>query len=283
MGPPAALYFTGQSTSDKFFDPTGHSFFITGNDTNYDGSTPSNPASPLPGIGTNDASLTTNIINSLSSSEKPLVQGLGYSASPLTPSVQTVPSDINIDQLAQDFYNQVSSSPTCPPMCNNGLRITSSTCPATLPSPRPVPDPCILGTDAAPQITYLKAGSDHTHLNGNVTGSGVLVLDGSAHIEGTFNFHGLIVVKEPAPSGCGDTGCDDSDSDQSSTLRFRMRDSAKLFGSMLVGPNGNNLRFDIKGSAKIDYSQAAINMVQQFWGSLLPHPARLVAWVEVQQ
>lgn len=276
--PPAALYFAGTQDSHKFFDPDGKSFLITGDDTNYDGTTPSSPAASIPGIATNDAGDTTDIINSLSSNEKPLVKGQGYSASPLTPSVQTVATTVNIEQLATDLYNQVASATTCPPKCTNGLRTSSSTCPTS--GTPPDPTKCILGTDAAPQITYIREASDHIHLAGKVTGSGILVLEGKVHIQGDFNFHGLVVIKEPTALSLDEN---DGDDDQSSTLRFKMKDRAKVFGSVLVGPNGERLRFDIKNQVKLYYSSAAMSMVNSLWGSGLPQPAKLIAWNEVMQ
>lgn len=278
--PPAALYFSGVSGSNNFFDPIGLSFRISGNDTNYDETAPATPAAPIPGVATNDSGETANIVNSLSSGEKMLITGQGFSSSPLVTSVQTVVSSIDINQLVTDFSNQVSSVPTCPPNCPNGLRTSSTTCPA-LPALPPDPTKCVLGTDAAPQITYIREGSDHIHLGGNVTGSGVLVLEGKVHLQGDVNFHGLVIVKEP--SGLS-TDEDDSDTDQAGTLRFKMKDRAKVFGSMLVGPNGQTLRFDIKNSSKIYYSSAAINMVLSRWGNLLNNYAnKVVAWQELVQ
>lgn len=278
-GPPAALYFTGVTGSNKFFDPVGRSFRIDGNDTNYNETAPATPAAPIPGVGTNDSGLTTDIVNSLSDAEKNLITGKGFSASPLVASVQTVAADIDINQLVTDFSNQVSSALTCPPKCLNGLRTTSSTCPAP-PTPPVNPANCILGTDAAPQITYIREGSDHIHLGGYLTGSGILVLEGKVHFQGDVNFHGLVVVKEPSQISLDDN---DGDADQGGTLRFKMRDRAKVFGSMLIGPNGSNLRFDIKNNAKIYYSSAAINMVKTLWGNLLPGPVKVVGWQEVME
>ncbi len=278
--PPAALYFTGVTGSNNFFDPVGRSFRINGNDTNYDESAAATPAPAIPGVGTNSGGVTTDIVSSLSDGEKQLITGKGFSSSPLVASVQTVATNININQLVTDFSNQVSAALTCPPKCVNGLRTSSSVCPAppTLP---PDPTQCILGTDAAPQITYIREGSDHIHLGGYLTGSGVLVLEGKVHFQGDVKFHGLVIVKEPSQPSQDE---DDGDADHASTLRFKMRDRAKVFGSMLVGPNGQTLRFDIKNSAKIHYSAAAIDMVRSRWGHLLNNYAnRIIAWQEVLQ
>jgi len=277
--PSAALYFSGVTGSNKFFDPIGLSFRIDGNDTNYNETAPATPASLIPGVGTSDSGVTTDIINSLSNAEKNLIKGQGFSASPLAASVQTVATDIDINQLVTTFSSQVSSAITCPPNCPNGLRTTSSICPAP-PALPPDPTKCALGTDVAPQITYIKEGSDHIHLGGYLTGSGILVLEGKVHFQGDVNFHGLVIVKEPNQISQDE---DDGDNDQAGTLRFKMKDRAKVFGSMLIGPNGNNLRFDIKNSAKIYYSSAAINMVKTLWGNLLPNPVKIVAWQEVME
>ena len=262
--PPAAVYFTGTPAGHKLFDPSGKQFFITGNDTNYNDTTPSPAASPLPGIAATNSGVATEIIDTLTSDEKKLIKGVGYNSNPLTPSVQSTSTVIDIDNLAQNFYNNASAVN----IYENGINYNPTTCPSA--------HPCTLGTDAAPQITYIKAGTGHIHLDGYVTGSGVLVLEGKAHLFGDFNFHGLVILKEP-PVPPGQNEGDDE------TLRFKMKDHAKIYGALLEGPNGTDFRFDIKNQAKIQYSSAAIDMVNNVFGFLLPTPPKIIAWQEMMQ
>ncbi len=271
--PPGAVYIPGSSTSPVSFDPAGTSFTVTGNDTNYDNTSGSQPA--LIGITSPTSSVITSVLTALDTDAKRLrVTGLGYAAGPpVTPSVQTTSTTIDVQTMATNFINQVTAV-TCPPKCLNGLSTSNSTCPNPLPTPRPVPDPCILGTDAAPQVTYIKQGTDHTHLDGNVTGSGVLVLDGMVHLQGDFNFHGVIIQLAPA------TDTDDVDENN----KFFMQGNARLYGGLLLGPNNQNLRFKLKSTAAIRYSSTAINMVNTYWSSCcLPKAAKLIAWNEVMQ
>lgn len=271
--PPGAVYIPGASTSPVSFDPSGTSFTVTGNDTNYDNTSGSQPS--LIGITSPTSSIITNVNNALNSDAKrQRVTGSGYAPGPpVIASVQTTSTSVDVQTMATNFINQVTAV-TCPPKCTNGLSTSTSTCPTTLPTPRPVPDPCILGTDAAPQVTYLKQGTDHIHLDGNVTGSGVLVVEGMAHIQGDFNFHGIIIQLAPA------TDADDVDESN----KFFMQGNARLYGGLLLGPNNQDLRFKLKSTAAIRYSSTAINMVNTNWGSCCaPKAAKLIAWSEVMQ
>lgn len=271
--PPGAVYIPGASTSPVSFDPAGTSFTVTGNDTNYDNTSGSQPA--IIGITSPTSSVITSVNNALNTDAKrQRVTGSGYAAGPpVTASVQTTSTTVDVQTMATNFINQVTAV-TCPPKCTNGLSTSTSTCPTTLPTPRPVPDTCILGTDAAPQITYLKQGTDHIHLDGNVTGSGVLVVEGMAHIQGDFNFHGIIIQLAPA------TDADDVDENN----KFFMQGNARLYGGLLLGPNNQDLRFKLKSTAAIRYSSTAINMVNTYWGSCCaPKAAKLIAWSEIMQ
>lgn len=269
--PPGAVYIPGSSSSPVSFDPSGTNFTVNGNDTNYDNTSGSQPS--LAGITSPTSTVVTNVLNALDSDAKrQRVTGSGYAAGPpVTPSVQTTSTNMDVQTMAQNFINQITGA-TCPPKCLNGLSTSTSTCPNPLPTPRPVPDPCILGTDAAPQITYLKEGTDHIHLDGNVTGSGVLVLEGKVHLQGDFNFHGVMIQLAPT------TDDDVTDEDN----KFFMQGNARLYGGLILGPNNQNLRFKLKSTAAVRYSSTAINMVNSWWGSCcLPKPAKLIGWVEL--
>ena len=108
---------------------------------------------------------------------------MDYSAgSPIVPSVFNTGGSLDVSQVAQNFQNNATVSHL------NGLVYTSTDCPSSI--------PCTLGTDATPQITYIEEGLNHIHFDGHVTGSGVLVVKGDAHIYGNFTFHGLIITSK---------------------------------------------------------------------------------------
>ncbi|MBI2211148.1 MAG: hypothetical protein HYU47_11255 [Deltaproteobacteria bacterium] len=277
--PPGTVYIPGGSTSDADFNTSG-TFFISGNDTSYsadgnnDGRADSTSAGPNPaiyGVAPLYDSMVTEFINSLSSSEKSKIQGLGYNAStsPVTPSVFKTSTSFSVTDLATNFKNQPGAAQHL-----SGMHLTTTNCP----TPRPVTPSasCVFGTDAAPQITYIKADTSTIKFDPDttVTGSGVLILDGKANIFGNFEFHGIVISLAAGPRG------DESTEDK---LKLKFKNNARLFGTLLLGPTGDDLKFDIKDNASIYYSSQALNLVQTLWGSLLPQPAKLLAWHEVMQ
>src|SRR3989338_8330966 len=158
--PPGAIYIPGGSSSDADFNTTG-SFFITGTDTSYsadgnnDGradSTSAGPNSAIYGVAPLYDSMVTEFLSSLSSSEKTKVQGLGYNAatSPVTPSVFKSTTSFSVTDLATNFKNQAGAVQYL-----SGLTRNSTTCPT--PPSNPISSSCVFGTDAAPQINYIKA------------------------------------------------------------------------------------------------------------------------------
>lgn len=277
--PPGAVYIPGGSSSDADFNTSG-TFLITGNDTSYSGdgnndgradSTSAGPKSPVYGVAPLYDSMVAEFINSLSSSEKSRVQGLGYNAStsPVTPSVFKSSTSFSVTDLAANFKNQVGAVQYL-----SGLSRTSSDCPT--PPPVSMSSNCVFGTDAAPQITYIKAdtGTIKFDTNSTVVGSGVLILEGKANVFGNFEFHGIVISLATGPRG------DESTEDK---LKLKLKNNARIFGSVLLGPTGDDLKFDIKDTASIYYSSQALDLVKTYWGSLLPQPAKLTAWHEVMQ
>ena len=155
------------------------------------------------------------------------------------------------------------------------MHLTTTNCP----TPRPATPPagCVFGTDAAPQITYIKAdtGTIKFDPDTTVTGSGVLILDGKANVFGNFEFHGIVISLAAGPRG------DESTEDK---LKLKLKNNARIFGTLLLGPTGDDLKFDLKDTSAIYYSSQALNLVQTLWGSCcLPQPAKLIAWHEVMQ
>ena len=266
--PPGALYLPASTATITFDAGTG--FFITGNDTGYDGLSAPSPKPAITGVAPINNTVRDGFKSALGSSRYNLVRGSGYIAAPIvSPSVITTAKVFDVHQIALNFYNHPNAVKFL-----DGLKTTSGSCPNPLPQPRPSPDPCILGTDASPQITYIRENSsDHIHLEGYVTGSGVLVVEGKGHIYGDFNFHGLLVAVNLGVTGGSANTLDDPDP-------YSMRNNAKVFGALLVGPTGGAQKFDMRNSAKIYYSSQALTMANSLCGSCLPQPARVFAWLD---
>ena len=129
---------------------------------------------------------------------------------------------------------------------------------------------CVLGTSTTPQITYIKDdGTSITSIKGNVTGVGVLVLEGRTTIGDNFRFAGLVVHKR---------------SDSSHYISFD--NNAWVYGAVLVGSfdendgMGKKARFRVRDFSQLFYSSKALALVDSYWGPLLPKPARVFAWLD---
>ncbi|MBI2360365.1 MAG: hypothetical protein HYV04_15940 [Deltaproteobacteria bacterium] len=275
--PPGTIYIPAGSNSDADFNTTG-TFYISGNDTNYSGdgnadgradSTSAGPNTAIYGVAPLYDSTVSEFLNSLSNTEKSKVQGKGYngSTSPVIPSVFKSTVSFSVTDLVNGFKNSPGAVQYL-----SGYSVNSSACPT--PPANPPPSTCRFGTDAAPQITYIKSDSSTIKFDSGstVTGSGVLILEGKANVFGNFEFHGLVISLAPGPRG------DESSEDK---IKLKLKNNARIFGSLILGPTGDELKFDIKDNAAAYYSSQALNLVQANWGSLLPQPAKLIGWQEL--
>jgi len=264
FNPLAALYVPASSETVTF---NGTSFAITGNDTGYDGLPAPNPKPTVSGVATvfdadgNDP-VGDAFRNALGSNQTELVKGYGYSdGPPIIPSINPTDQVLDINQMAQNFFNHPSAV-----KYNEGLVHNLTNCPSS--------NPCTLGTDASPQITYIKEGLNHVHLTGNVTGSGVLVIEGNAHIYGNFTFHGLVIHIQPgALDGQGFGFVDDPEP-------LSLQGNAKIFGGVMIEPVNGPQRFFMKGNTGIYYNSNAMTMANNLCSSCLPQPARITAWLD---
>ncbi len=102
-----------------------------------------------------------------------------------------------------------------------------------------------------------------------MTGYGVLILEGETTIGGNFRFYGLVVQKRSA-----------------STHYISFEDYATVYGAILLGSfdesdgKGKKARFGVKDNIRIYYSSQALTMVDSNWGTLLPKPPRVFAWLD---
>lgn len=255
--PPAALYAPATTATVTF--PSGTGFFITGDDTAYDGSPASNPRPAIPGIATINDTASNEFKDKLTSTRYDLVQGKDYSAGPpIVPSVFNTGVSLDVSQIAQNFQNNATVSYL------NGLVYNSTDCPSSI--------PCTLGTDASPQITYIEENLNHIHFDGYVTGSGVLVVKGDTHIYGNFTFHGLIINIQ-GDFGTGFGFPDDPEP-------FSLKGNAKVFGGVLFGSANGDQRYYMEGNTGISYSSEALTMANSLCGSCFPQPARIAAWLD---
>lgn len=113
-----------------------------------------------------------------------------------------------------------------------------------------------LGTTASPAVSYAKG---NLTIHGNVSGVGVLIVDGDLDISGSLNFQGVILVG--VCSTCTGT--------------LAGTGSATIYGAMVVG-NQIDASAKFTGSANIMYScQALNNAAGSLSGTL-----KVVSWKE---
>ncbi|MBI4517683.1 MAG: hypothetical protein HY699_17900 [Deltaproteobacteria bacterium] len=234
-GSPGALYLASDTLSASTFN--GNSFNVDGNDHNTNDSL--NPSGPLmPGISTRNDSVTSQLSGSLNNQQKNNVLGLGFSSNPLTPSVMTTggPSVADLDTMTSRILSKAGVVNISASNFNNSYNGS-------------------WGSEAAPQITHLTA-ADVT-INGNITGAGILIVDGSLTVSGTIDFIGWIIVR-------GDTVIDANgyaygiDNNDETTVQG----TATIVGALWTG----DMRVTVGGHANIDYCQSCMNLVDSIGG-----------------
>ncbi len=264
---PGALYLPASSANFGFSNANNPGMFITGDDTSYtdsnsdgwaDSTEPASPVKQVTGVALTDNGVRNNFISALGSARFNLVQGAGYLTSPFTsPSVFTTTDQIDVNRIALKLFNNASAV--------KDLDGEHKTCSSS--------SPCVYGTDASPQITYIRKGADHIHLDGYVTGSGVLVTEGKSHLYGNFEFHGLVIaVKEGLTAG--------TDPGDVSDDYFSLRDNAKIFGAVLLGTMDGALGFEMQDNAKIYFNSDAIKEAEKLCGECFPQPPGVFAWID---
>jgi len=236
-----ALYLADDSAGTKF---SGSAFEIDGNDHDLAGSLVAGGV-VKPGIADRNDTVTADVIGSLDNNQIDSVRGLGYSLDPHTPSVITGggPSVADLDQIIADILARPGVQTT------NDSTITGGT----------------FGDINHPQITHLTASD--VNFNGNVSGCGILIADGSIQINGSADFIGWIIVK-------GETQVNATKTDDSIVLG-----NATIRGALWTG----DLNVKVGGSAIIDYSGAALQLADGInnGGNPVPKPMAVTSWTEV--
>src|SRR6185369_10874507 len=153
-------------------------FSVSGNDMNYTGGAGS--GAPVPGIATLTNTNTQEAVNSLNTQQKQDVTGLGYSSTPLIPSVMTTPGGPNpaqIDAMVADLLS-------LPGVITQGA--------GTVNNSSSLPGWQIKNNDPAPTPKITHFTGDVTFKgNGNITGQGILIVDGNLTLNGKITFDGL--------------------------------------------------------------------------------------------
>jgi hypothetical protein len=236
-----ALYMAADDVESDF--GARDQFEIDGNDHTLAGAL--NPSGPIrPGISTRNDSVTEDVKSVLSDPQKEKVTGLGFSSSPLNPSVMTTggPTVTDLEQ----FVSRILSSNPVVEVPNNVIASGA------------------YGTLEAPQITHLT--SQHARLDGSMTGVGILIADGEFTINGSANFIGWMIIRGATNLGSGLV--DD-------TL---VAGNATILGSLWTG----DLVVQVGGSAIVDFCLACMELADSIGnGQNAPRLMSVSSWQEV--
>jgi len=240
-----AIYLASDTITSQF---SGNAFAIDGRDHDRFGSLV--PGEQEPGIATRNDGVTNAVKASLNTQQKDNVKGLGYTRDPLNPSVVTTggPSVSDLDQLIADLLAR-------PGVVTDGSATISGN--------------KIFGTVDQPQITHLTASTVNIHANGRASGAGILIVDGSFVINGTFDFIGWIIVR-------GATVINDTMSDDTET---NLLGNATILGSLWTGA----LKIKVGGSAIAYYCSWCMRLADTASTTTgnVPKPVRVLSWEEV--
>jgi len=210
---------------------SGTSFSINGNDN-------CSAAPAVPGIAVTDAALATEIANDttsdggLASNQMSLVSGAG--GSPSVVSIQ--PLSQTVSQLADAYLAHSHVD-----LAGGNYSSTGN-----------------WGTSATPQITRINGDAQ---IQGTIEGYGVLIVDGTLGVAGSFTFHGLVIAR-------GD-------------VQVQVTGNAGIYGSLLIDNSTTadaGYELDVRGNAAIRYDSCALAAANG-WVPL-PKAPRLLAWQE---
>ena len=225
---PGAVYIPTALTNANF---DGTAFLIDGTDHHVNGGR--NPdGADVPGISTREESSRDAILNGLSANQAERVVGAGGEG-----SVQQIAGPTE-ERLQQEIV---------PGILDLGDGIVDTSTETRLTGQR------TFGTVDAPRVTHFLGNV--TIGAGNTSGAGIMVVEGSLTIEGTFDFTGLLVVR-------GSTD-------------LTARGTATVVGAVWT----SSVSFNWGGHASVTYSSEAMRMAGNL-GAPIPRQTELVAWSE---
>lgn len=241
-----AIYLAADAVNTQF---SGNGFDVDGNDHDRFGALVPGGVVEA-GLATRSDAVRSSVVQSLNTQQKDNVRGLGFSTVPLTPSVIPTggPSVSDLDNIIADIL----SNPNV--VVDNSSNVNANT---------------TFGTVEHPQITHLTAASFKVTANGNASGAGILIVDGSITINGNFDFIGWILVR-------GETIINDSTSVSGETTALG---NANILGSLWTG----DLVVKVGGSAIINFCEFCLSLADQVPDAsqgYIPKTMRIVSWEE---
>ena len=97
--------------------------------------------------------------------------------------------------------------------------------------------------------------------------------EGKVHFRGDFEFYGLVIAVKEGLTGGIDPGDVSAD-------YFSMRNNARIFEAVLLGPKDCALSFQMQDNAKVYYNSDAIAVAESLCGECFPQPPNVSAWLD---
>jgi hypothetical protein len=241
-----ALYLAADEVTPTF---SGNGFLVDGNDHDQFGAL--NPDGIVePGVATRNDDVTGAVKTALDADNWDNVVGLEFSADPPNSSVVTTngPDIVELEEIITEMLANPSV------VVEDAARMNGN---------------AVYGTVDSPQITHMTAEKYMITTNGNASGAGVMIVDGSIVINGTLDFVGWIIVR-------GDTIMNESTADDTTTTLG----NATIQGSLWTG----DLVVKVGGSAILNFCEFCINLVDdvpQSGTGYLPRAMIMTSWAEV--
>jgi hypothetical protein len=198
------------------------------------------------GVAVHDDSSVASIISAFSKNLSAVVGTDGTSDGRSFPSVYNVavsnPTNQTDTLQASDIValaNAIAASPDC--VYNGSQWVNGSGSPISGGN---------WGTTSAPTIVVIRppAGAQ-VNLNGNVSGCGILVVDGQVKFGGTFNYAGLVMITQ----------------DGSATVDVEMAGTPLVMGSIVAANDYSSATsmLDLRGNSKVYFSREGLSKAAQ--------------------
>jgi Tfp pilus assembly protein PilX len=231
---PAAAIYIGDSPKCDCKIEFDDNFTVTGIDTKSDGTM--GTGAPVPGIGTNDSKTTKKVADALKGKKGAQVTGSGG-----TPSVTTLADKLDVKQMIQDILALGLAQNTLNKVKDGKYKDST------------------WGTYDNPMITQLTGSAE---LKGDISGYGVLIVQGDFKIKETFDFKGLVIVDD----------------------NFELHPDKKngsIMGGLITNADGDSkAHLKIGKNSQIYYSREVLTKIGVQYGNALPTPIQLRGWRE---
>lgn len=257
-GSPGAIYLFEDNPIE--FKPMGDKFSIDGKD-HYANGTISVSGIEVPAISTRNDAVNESVVKSILDADRAdQFKGLGHDESdPDSPPSVLATGGPSIDDVNKIINEILSMTPPCPvgaprPDCvyTNSKGVFNSSATDYLST---------LSSAQTPAVLHL-TNTSGVKINGNLSGYGILIVDGPLDINGTMDFQGLVIARQ---------GFQNSKLNGNATIR----------GS--IWTNAQNLA--VGGSLIIDYSVQSLQFADRAGlggnlGGNLPRQLLVVSWDE---